>query len=80
MRKDIRKFLAFLNDELLYDKQKLYKWQEDWVESFLEDNTVPKEKYYAQVLKRKDNCVEHGRPGKLPDGGFSGSCFREREV
>lgn len=75
MRKDIREFLTFLNNELLDEKQKLYKWQEQWIEKFLEEKT--KEKANAKVLKREDNKHESSRPGRVPYGNLSGTCFKQ---
>lgn len=50
MRKDIKEFLKFLDEEVLDKKQKLYKWQEQWIESYLEHYT--EEKANAKVFEK----------------------------
>ena len=77
MRKDIKEFLKFL-DDFLGEDQKLHKWQKDFLEKYLEERFVNKEKANDKVSKGKDNKLKSCRSRRLPDGSFRGYCFRER--
>lgn len=77
MKKEHRDFINFL-EKMVFGGNGLFKYQEMMIEDYLDEHF--KEKANEEVLTKQNSEFKSCRVRKLPDGSFTGACFRECRV
>lgn len=74
MKKEHRDFINFL-EKMVFGGNGLFKYQEMMIEDYLDEHFKEKanEEVYGESYIKLKPC----RVRKLPDGSFTGACFRE---